>query len=58
LKNLFATPAAKMQDLFRKGSGESSLAKGKTAEVAELLRESHSVFSRAHSIQQDNQLEW
>jgi hypothetical protein len=46
LKDLTATPAAKMKDLCGKGSGESTLAKRKTAEVAVLWREGHPVFSR------------
>jgi hypothetical protein len=58
LKDLAASRATEIQGFLGKGRSEASLAKGKTAEVAELSREGHSVFSSAHWIQRDNQLEW
>jgi hypothetical protein len=54
LKDPAASRATEIQGFLGKGRSEASLAKGKTAEVAGLLREGHSVFSRAHPNQRDN----
>jgi hypothetical protein len=53
LKHLPASPATEIQGFLGRGSRVASSAEGKTAEVAELLGQGHSVFSTAYPIQRD-----